>query len=162
MKTKLLTPFQRIRLARAATLGLAAALGACEAAEPDVPAAVLAERRAAAQTACIAERVATEAAENLQVLSAGAALPGAGKAAHQFGETFARYAGLRAAAAAYQDSAVNLSESAADSARYAALAASVATLPPEPGTVEANAAAAFAQQVAAVRAVPNHPCSWEP
>lgn len=143
-------------------LSLAMAAAACEAGAAGISAEVRAERREIERTSCIAERIALSANDNLEMLAAAAAhLPGTGGAARQYGEAFARYAQLRAAAAAYADSAVNIAESAVDSARYAQRGASIKVRSPEPESVEANAARAFQQQMTATQVQPGHPCNWE-
>lgn len=158
-----------VRAVRASVCVLFGILSACEGAprsSDGVPEAVLRARREAEREACLRRALAERAREDVAVLDTARAHTPAGSptaavqaAAYRFALAYARHAEAQAAAAALRDSALNLAASPADSLRYLRAAAAARPAAPPPGTVEANAAAQYAQAYAALAADPQHPCN---
>ena len=131
-----------------------------------LPPAVARARREAEREACLRHALAERARADLAVLDTAVAhvVPGdpaaaVQAAARRFAQAYARYAEAQAVAAALRDSAVNLARSPQDSLRYLRVAAAALPAPPRPGTVEANAAAQYAEAYAAAAADPQDPCN---
>ena len=124
------------------------------------------DQREAARAACIGRELLADAEEDLEELSSftsdGSSLVAgsAGEAARTFATTYAEHARIRSGALAYSDSLLNYVRTPADSARYVRGAAGYALRPPEPGTIEANVAAAYARNFAAITRDEDHPCNW--
>ena len=146
-----------------------AMLTACDRDDSDgVPAdpAKTSEQREASRTACIGRELLADAEEDLEELSSftgdGTSLVAgsAGEAARTFASTYAEHARIRSGTFAYADSLLNYVRTPADSARYAQAAAGYALRPPEPETIEANVAAAYARNFAAITRDEDHPCNW--
>lgn len=121
--------------------------------------------RAAARDACVAEDLVIEAREKLAALQPpdgeGGEVPGVPGAARAYARVYREYAEVQTARLALADSTAR-ARSPADSAHYARKAAAYSLSPPEPGTVEANVAQAYARDFNAIRANPAHFCNQEP
>jgi hypothetical protein len=142
---------------RAALLALGAlALAACGGEDPE-----RAARRATAQrAACAAVELAVRANTNLAALDtlrAGPA-PGLVETLYPYQKAYFDYAKLRERQAAWSDSAASAG-SPEDSARYAGEVARTMPPRPAPGTPQANAAATYERDFAAVMSNPDHPCN---
>jgi multidrug efflux pump subunit AcrA (membrane-fusion protein) len=159
------------KLTAAGWLLLLALLGACGDQER-VAAEAGITSRGPARAACITRLLAERARTDLAALDS--VLPGrssedpvariqlqAARAAYEYARAYEQLAGLRASAAAYVDSAVNYSRTPADSARYAQLASGFRIRAPEPGTLEANVAEAYARSFVALANDEDHRCNWD-
>ena len=120
-------------------------------------------RQMIARDACIHDALASHGRATLREMERmlGATGPGAGTAVMEYTRAYTEYSGLRATQMAYVDSAVNHSRARADSVRYARTAREYASSPPEPGTLEANVAGAFARDLTLLRADTTHLCNRE-
>ena len=162
----------KIAAAGAALGAVFVALAACDAADqpqrrtvttPDEPARV----------ACVSRELVTRAQENRLSLDE---LAGTGdtadvdlsqdltrraaRSAFEFSRAYEHLATVRAARAAYMDSALNHAATATDSSRYSSLAAQSRLQPPEPGTLEANVNDAYMRDFAVLFNDSDHPCNW--
>jgi len=145
-----------------ALLLLVPTLAACGRESPEKRAA----RRDARRTACIADELALQAKERLAYMdtalarSRGTAVEAISAASFRFAFATKLHADAALKTAVYQDSAL-AARSREDSARYAGMAARARPLPPEPGSVEANAAQRYDEELAAAFGNPAHPCNQE-
>ncbi len=134
-----------------AALALAACGGADDSARD-------ARRATARRQSCVAVELAVRANTNLSALDtlrAGPA-PGLVETLYPYQRAYFDYAKLRERQTAWADSAAS---SEADSARYAGEIARSMPQPPAPGTPQANAAATYERDFAAVMSNPDHPCN---
>ncbi|HEX7239839.1 MAG TPA: hypothetical protein VF263_06210 [Longimicrobiaceae bacterium] len=121
-------------------------------------------RTAAARNACVAEELLIRARENLATMAPsgqGGAAGSALRAAYEYAQVYGSHAQLRMGMMANMDSALS-ARTAADSARYMKRAEGFDLRPPEPGTLDANVANAYARDFAQARANPGHYCNQEP
>lgn len=137
-------------------------LAACERESPEKRAA----RRDARRTACIADELALQAKERLAYMDTalararGTPVEALSAATYQFAFVMKAHADSALKTAAYQDSALS-ARSREDSARYAGMAARARPPAPAPGSVEANVAQRYDEELAAAFGNPAHPCNQE-
>ncbi|MDB4948124.1 MAG: hypothetical protein JWM27_773 [Gemmatimonadetes bacterium] len=146
------------RHALAAALLAALLLPACGSVEtPEHRAA----RKEARRDACVATELlihSHDRARSLGEYASDGPLAGVLRASAAFAAAYDQYAQARSAQLAFQDSALTAG-SAADSARYASQAALAKDPPAMPGTVQATARERWADDFAASKANPDHPCN---
>jgi hypothetical protein len=116
----------------------------------------LEERRMAARQACIAQRLALRAEDELQTLQQMMVASGP----LGFQQAYAQHADLRLSAYAQLDSALNHARSPEDSLRHMERAAAYEIRRPEPGSVEENVIVSYERNLAAVLGDADHPCNW--
>ena len=110
----------------------------------------------AARQACISQRLALRAEDELQTLQQMLAASGP----LGFQEAYANHANLRVSAYAQVDSALNHARSPEDSARHMERAQAFEIRRPEPGSVEENVIRSYERNLAAVLGDSDHPCNW--
>lgn len=146
-----------VRSTRLPLLLLAIVAAACGSEEAGPTAEQLRIRELAAREACIGERLALRAQDELQTL----AQLGMASGPLEFQRAYAHHAELRHAAYAQADSAFNHARTPADSARHAGLADGFQIRLPEPETVEANVIRSYEANFAAIFQDADHPCNWQ-
>ena len=110
----------------------------------------------AARQACIAQRLALRAEDELQTLQQMMAATGP----LAFQEAYAQHASLRISAYSQVDSALNHARSPEDSTRHIERAQAYEIRRPEPGSVEENVIRSYERNLAAVLGDADHPCNW--
>lgn len=138
-------------------LGLLLVAGACSRDDAGPSDDQLAIREIAAREACIGERLALRAADELRTLEQMMVVSGP----LEFQRAYAQHANLRRAAYAHVDSALNHAATAADSTRHAELAGGFQIRLPESESVEANVIRSYESNFAAIYNDPDHPCNWQ-
>lgn len=139
------------------SLFLALGTGACSPDDAGPSEEQLAIRDIAAREACIGERLALRAADELQTLEQMMVVSGP----LEFQRAYTQHANLRLGAYAHADSALNHATTSADSARHAELAAGFQIRLPESESVEANVLRSYESNFAAIYNDPDHPCNWQ-
>lgn len=114
-------------------------------------------RELAAREACITERLALRAQDELQTLEQLMVVSGP----IEFQRAYAHHATLRRTASAHADTALNHAATPADSARHAGLAQDFQIRLPEAGSVEANVIQSYDTNFAAIFNDADHPCNWQ-
>lgn len=137
-------------------LGLIAAV-ACGDDETGPSEEQLRDREFAAREACIAERLALRAEDELQTLEQLMVVSGP----IEFQRAYAQHANLRRAASAHADTALNHAATTADSARHAELAQDFQIRLPDAESVEANVIRSYESNFAAIYNDADHPCNWQ-
>jgi hypothetical protein len=141
------------------TLALLLTLGACGDSQARKEARQLARRNS-----CVAAELALDAKERLAsldtaaVAAQGGALQQVTEASWQFANAYKAWADAVATSADLADSAA-VARSRADSLRLAGEAARARPQPPAQGTLIANAAAQYNQDVTQALGNPDHPCN---
>jgi hypothetical protein len=136
------------------------ALAACNRESPEKRSA----RQVTTRTRCVAEELALQAKERLAkldtVLAQARGTPMEQTVAAGYGFAFAlrEHADAAARSAALMDSAM-AARAGEDSTRLANAAMQARPAAPAPGSVEANAAARYTQEISAALGNPNHPCN---
>ena len=150
-----------MRISRPIIAVLAAlALAACDREPPEKRAA----RQVTTRTRCVAEELALQAKERLASLDTvlagarGTPMETTVAAGYRFAFTLREHADAAARSAALMDSAMS-ARAAEDFTRYAAAAMRARPAPGPAGSVEANVAARYTQEMAAALANPSHPCN---
>jgi hypothetical protein len=148
-------------------------LAACADERAGISPEVTRMREDAARDACISRELYTRAEESYVTLAelhgiddpgidpSAALLPGPVRAAYTYAQVYHQHAELRRSAFAHIDSAFNHVRSPADSTRHIQLANNLSPPRAEPGTIEANVAAAYARDHTAIRQDDDHRCNWD-
>ena len=153
-------------------LATAALVGCTEGGERAETPETLNERRAAYRQACVAEALATQAADDIATIEGVLANIDttnplaevnrmASAAALEFARAYEAHANLRRSAYAYMDSAVSHSRTTADSARFLERASSFTIRSPGAGTVEENVLVSYQADFTAMLQNGDHPCNWD-
>lgn len=134
-----------------------AAVAACADEQTGPPSEQLLMRQHAAREACITERLALRAHDELQTLEELGVVSGP----VEFQRVYTHHADLRRAASAHADTALNHAATTADSARHARVASEFQIRLPEEGSVEANVIRSYEGNFAAIYNDADHPCNWQ-
>lgn len=145
-----------LHLPLALPLLLPALLAGCGEREPGVPPERLEARHTSAVAVCVARELLERARENERTVEeAAAAMPGA-QGPLAFARTYREHAEVRLGYLVLTDSMLNAAGE--DSARLDAKARAYRLSPPEPGTLEGNVAARYAEDFLAAVSNPDHRC----
>lgn len=153
-------------------LMLLVVIGGCADTGEEIPPEVRAEREISYRRACIARELVARAEDDVEVLAEtlgnvdpadplAAVTRSASEAALEFARAYGRHAELRASAYDLVNSAVNQSETSADSARLIEQAQNFSITIPAEGTVEANVLASYQTNLNTMLADEDHPCNWD-
>ena len=133
------------------------AITACAAEEAGPTAAPLEARDLAARSACVAERLARRAEEELRTLQELQMAPGP----LGFQRAYLQHAELRLRTLSLADSALNHARSSADSAALDSASRAVRLRVPDPGSVEENVIRSYENNFLAMITDEDHPCNWQ-
>jgi hypothetical protein len=117
----------------------------------------LEEREVASRQACIAERLASRASDELRTLEGFGAVTGP----LAFQQAYTQHADLRLAAYAQLDSALNRASTPDDSLRHERAAGGYQLRIPESGSVEENVIRSYETNFAVIFNDSDHPCNWQ-
>lgn len=114
-------------------------------------------RDLAARSACVAERIAQRADEELRTLEELQMAPGP----LGFQRAYLQHAQLRLRTLALADSALNHARSSADSVTLDSASRAVRLRLPEPGSVEENVIRSYENNFLTLINDEDHPCNWQ-